>query len=99
MNQPQQVSGTIIGNPVPFKDVENDKSSYVVRMMLDEPFVFDKHPILDVFVHIPGKETDLHVGTRIRVSGELTTQHVITRSGKSGRRGIVHIRPLLLERL
>lgn len=92
-----QVSGTILGNPVPFKDVEHDQSSYLIRMMLDEPINFGNHPVLDVFIHVPSEETDLLPGSRIKVIGKLSRQQVITRSGKSGRRGIVHINPITLE--
>jgi hypothetical protein len=93
------LTGTIIGNPVPFKDVETEESSFVVRMMLDQPFQMEERTVLDVFVHIDPVAFQGQVGQRIRVQGEVYQKQVITRSGKSGKHGIFHVKPVTLDRL
>jgi hypothetical protein len=99
LNQPVQFTATVIGSPVPFKDIENDVSTYVVRMLLDQPFKIDNRMIPDVFIEVDPAEFIGEVGERIAVEGIMHQRQVITRSGKSGRQGIIHVTPRKLEYL
>ena len=92
LQQPVTLTGTIIGNSIPYKNLKTNESSYVYRLLLDEPFPYENRNIIEIYLHIE-MERDLASGSHIEIVGTVFEQHVVTRSGKVGRQGILHMKP------